>query len=132
MRVDVAQHESLQVRISQAQAGRLGAGALDIPLIDQDALDKPHCSSTIAAGAMNECRLIAGLHDRLKKLVYDRRIRRSIVERDVEKIDAGGLRSSGFPFDIGSLLGRLTQVNNGSKSHFLDLGDSWRRDGTGA
>src|SRR5262249_28051044 len=122
--LNVVEHEVLECRIRQTEAGGFSTCPIEIPLIHQHALDEPHRGGAVTAGAMDERRLVAGLRHGLKKPVDNGVIRRRVVERKIVEVDAGGLGGSGFTLDVSALFGRYAQIDDGSEAHLLDLRNS--------
>src|SRR5262245_51769577 len=93
---DVVQGERLQALIRQTQIGGLGAGAIDLPLVDEYALDQPECGSSISAGAVNERRFVSFFGNRFQKLIHHGWIRRRSIERQTKELDTCGLGGGRF------------------------------------
>src|SRR4051812_2215274 len=73
VRRDVVQGKRTQSTIGQPKRGRFGAGTVRVPPVDLHPLDHPHRGGPVAAGAMDKCRVVAGVRDRLQKTVHDGR-----------------------------------------------------------
>jgi hypothetical protein len=125
--LDVIESESLQRRTGQAELRGLLRCAIVIPLVDQHAFDQPHGRGAVSTGAMNERWLSAGFGDGFDKLVGDRGVRHSSIERKMHEVDASSLGCRRFSVDVGSRFIRQPQIDDGCESHLLDTGYRCRR-----
>src|SRR5215467_10728324 len=119
VRLDVVHHEALQSRVRQTQTFRFRARFIEIPFVHENAFHEPHSRGAVSAGAMNECRLVAELSNRLEELVDDSRARFGIIEWNVEELYSSGFCRGGFALDVSSLFCRLPEVDDGNETHFL-------------
>jgi len=75
--------ELLEFVAGHSEFGGFLRGAIDIPMVNRQALNEPHCSRTIPAGTMDESRIATAGRDRIEKFLGHGGIRIGAVKRDV-------------------------------------------------
>src|SRR5437879_4973425 len=105
MRLNVVECERLHGRADRSKLVGLFESPIVVPLVHDRAFDHPHGRSTISARAMDERGLITRSSNDLQKLIDNSWIRHLGVQRNVNEVDARGLCSCRFTFDVGTLFG---------------------------